>query len=83
MFLSISASTNNLAGSVPCASTQLPVWKDKHGLPACVKGLTGCCGVAANGNSNGMPPPPARFKADDDDIFGDAGTDYICELPKV
>lgn len=30
-----------------------------------------------------MPPPPARIKADDDDIFGDAGTDYICELPKV
>ena len=30
-----------------------------------------------------MLPPPARIKADDDDIFGDAGTDYICELPKV
>ena len=30
-----------------------------------------------------MPPPPARIKTDDDDIFGDAGTDYICELPKV
>ncbi len=30
-----------------------------------------------------MPPPAARIKADDDDIFGDAGTDYICELPKV
>ena len=41
------------------------------------------CGAAANGNSNGMPPPSARVKADDDDIFGDAGTDYVCELPKV
>ena len=39
------------------------------------------CDCAANGN--GMPPPPARVKADDDDIFGDAGTDYVCELPKV
>ena len=39
------------------------------------------CDYAANGN--GMPPPPARIKADDDDIFGDAGTDYVCELPKV
>lgn len=36
---------------------------------------------AANGNS--MPPPPSRIKADDADIFGDAGTDYVCELPKV
>ncbi|KAL0026471.1 hypothetical protein WJX77_001145 [Trebouxia sp. C0004] len=39
--------------------------------------------AAANGNSNGMPPPAARIKADDDDIFGDAGIDYICELPKA
>lgn len=39
------------------------------------------CDYAANGN--GMPPPAARVKADDDDIFGDAGTDYVCELPKV
>lgn len=39
------------------------------------------CNYAANGNS--MPPPAARVKADDDDIFGDAGTDYVCELPKV
>lgn len=39
------------------------------------------CDYAANGNS--MPPPSARVKADDDDIFGDAGTDYVCELPKV
>lgn len=30
-----------------------------------------------------MPPPAARVKASDDDIFGDAGTDYVCELPKV
>lgn len=30
-----------------------------------------------------MLPPPSRIKADDDDIFGDAGTDYVCELPKV
>lgn len=30
-----------------------------------------------------MGPPLARIKADDDDIFGDAGTDYVCELPKV
>ncbi|KAL3154131.1 hypothetical protein ABBQ32_013660 [Trebouxia sp. C0010 RCD-2024] len=36
--------------------------------------------AAANGNS--MPPPAARVKASDDDIFGDAGTDYVCELPK-
>ena len=39
------------------------------------------CRAAANDSS--MPPPAARVKADDDDIFGDAGTDYVCELPKV
>ena len=32
---------------------------------------------------NSMPPPAARPKTEDDDIFGDAGTDYVCELPKV
>ena len=35
------------------------------------------------GNSGSMPPPAPRLKAQDDDIFGDAGTDYVCELPKV
>ena len=40
--------------------------------------------LASAAKVNGsMPPPPARVKADDDDIFGDAGTDYVCELPKV
>ena len=30
-----------------------------------------------------MPPPVPRSKADDDDIFGDAGSDYVCALPQV
>ena len=31
-----------------------------------------------------MAPPPARIKHDDDnDIFAEAGTDYVVELPKV
>lgn len=30
-----------------------------------------------------MPPPAPREKADEDDIFGDAGTGYVCDMPKV
>ena len=58
--------------SVQAVSTVLAACIDQH-----------VCGTTANGNSNGMLPHPARVKSDDDDIFGDAGTDYICELPKV
>ena len=35
------------------------------------------------GSHGSMLPPAPRLKAEDDDIFGDAGTDYVCELPKV
>ena len=67
--------------------TRLVLLTDGHGaplpqgLPPAVMPLPA---AAVNGSlDGGTEPATAKVSDDEGDIFGDAGTDYVCELPQV